>query len=345
MQYTSTPPGEPQASAPVPSDLVRRYARVVRMSERPGTWHRQVSYPGAFPASRTPLTEHDVAGVLAQRHHIAVRSSEDGLTDRFAFDLDCGSEAEVPHRDRHYWAIRRIMGEHRVPLVYRTPSGFGLRVVYRVPEMPLERVITGSRTGLVAEVLRAAGLPVRPGEIEVYPQRRQADRLPLGKNMPLLDPETLEPIAEGAVGNRYDEQLVRRGLALFERWHATVYDDLVPYLESLPGEPLVRAVAEDRACGDEHFVRAGSGVRPSVTTLQLVHHGLWAPSTRYASEWLVGLAILMALERFSLRSRLSVHDACFVHERVVVRAPRCRIRGNESGPPAAGRRLLRATNG
>ena len=144
MQHTSTPPGEPQASAPVPSDLVRRYARVVRMSERPGTWHRQVTYPGPFPASRTPLTEHDVAGVRAQRHHIAVRAPDDGLTDRFAFDLDCASDVELPRRDRHYWAIRRIMGEGRVPLVYQTPSGFGLRVVYRVPEMPLERVITGS---------------------------------------------------------------------------------------------------------------------------------------------------------------------------------------------------------
>lgn len=308
MQHTITPSGEPLASAPVPDDLVRRYGRVMRMSESPGTWHRQAKYPGPFPAATRSLTSRDIAGVLAQRHHIAARAPEDGMTDRFAFDLDCASESDVTRRDSHYWIIRRIMGEHRMPLVYQTPSGFGLRVVYRVPEMPLERLITGRGTGLVAEVLRAAGLPIRSGEIELFPQRTQADRLPLGRNMPLLDPNTLKPIPGAAIGDGFDLGPLRGAVIVLEEWHARVYDDLVAHLESMPGQPQVRVALVERAKGDEHFVRVANGVRPSVKTLELVHHGLTAPSFRFVSEWPVGVAILLAPELFRLTEAAVTDD-------------------------------------
>lgn len=282
-------------------ELVERYRRVVSVRGEAGRWHAQAAYPGPFVAAQRSLGPNDILGVLSHRGHIAIRARDDGLTDRIAFDVDCKAAVDVERRDRLYWAIRVVMGIHRVPLVYSTPSKLGLRVVYRIPEMPLVQMVTGHRTGLVADVLRAAGLPVRDGEIEIFPQTKQSDRLPLGRDMPILDPATLSPLATAAINGEYDEAMLRGGLAAMEAWHSAPYEDLLPHLQSLPGHPLTRLVAHEEMEAGEAFVRAGprSEVKPSTATMRLVQHGLIARSTRYASEWLVGLAILLAPELFA----------------------------------------------
>src|SRR5690606_25178393 len=102
---------------------------------------------------------------------------------------------------------------------YQTPSGWGIRVVYRIERVPLTAVITGPHSGLVADVLRGAGLPVGPGEIELFPQTGQADRLMLGRGMPMLDPETLLPIGGPPIGDTFCESALRWALEHAEAWY------------------------------------------------------------------------------------------------------------------------------
>lgn len=286
----------------IPEDVVQRYLTVVQPARRPGAWYDQPKYGVRFRAGAGALGVSEVRGVLAHRRHIAVYAPHHGQTDYFAFDIDCRSD-DRRSRDARYWDIRRLMGLQRVPLVYGTPSGAGLRVRYRIPLMPITRIITGRRTGLLADVLRAGGVEVADGAIEIFPQRNQADRLPLGCGMPLLDPDTLAPLPDAAIGAEYNQEMLRGGIEHLERWHAAVHEDLIPYLESLPGQPLLTAVSVERSTGAESFIRVGSRVRPSDATLRLVHEGLMASSTRYASEFRVALAGILApevLEPFGL---------------------------------------------
>lgn len=298
----------------IPDALVQRYRNLVRPERVAGHWHHQPNYPGPFWPGKHALDLDDVRAVLEQRRHVAVRARDDGMTEHLAFDLDCRSDADLSRRDTLYWSIRRVMGQERQPLVYRTPSGRGLRVVYRIPEMQLERIVTGRRAGLVAEVLRAADLPVRDGELEIFPQKRQVDRLPLGCNMPLLDPETLEPIPKAAIGAVPDPTALDGALSVMEAWSAAPHTDLVPHLESLLGQPVGWATRTGSATARAAFPRVGRTVKPSDATRRLVSGGLQVPSSRYESEWRVGLAIVLAPELFEcFGARDAMGDAAIAH--------------------------------
>lgn len=286
------------SSRQISDPLVRRYNDLVRPERAAGHWHHQKQYPGPFRPGKRSLDLAEVRAVLEHRGYVAVRARDDGRTEQLAFDLDCRSDEDLPRRDTLYWSIRRVMGLERKPLVYRTPSGRGLRVIYRIPEMQLERIVTGRRTGLVAEVLRASELPVRSGELEIFPQRTQVDRLPLGCNMPLLNPETLQPLPEAAIGEVPDPVALQGALDVMEAWSEAPHLDLVPHLESLLGQPAGWASPSTTSLAHAAFPKIGRTVKPSEETRRLVLRGLQRSNSRYESEWLAGLAIFLAPELF-----------------------------------------------
>ena len=304
FHYKAASPGANNAAVGrgIPDDVVRQYEELVQPYRGPKAWYSQLEYGVPFKRPDRPLAPDDVRDVLSHTWHIAVYAPADGLTHQIAFDLDC-KDGDVADRDTRYWAIRRLMGIERVPLVHATPSGAGLRVRYRIPDTPLTRLITGRDTGLVADVLRGAGIVVRPGAVELFPQSNQADRLPLGANMPLLDPQTLEVLPDAAIGTRYDERALRGALTRFAAWHASPHEDLVPYLKGLPGAPPVRVEVAGNPGADAEFVPEGSRVRPSDATRRLIVTGLTEPSSRYQAEFRVALAAILApevLEPFGL---------------------------------------------
>ena len=292
-------------------ELVRRYRKIVAINREPGGWNRQRKYEinqtrgnpsvrtvtkGKFAFQDYSLTDNVLAEMLAHKHWLGTLAPRHGIIDQIRFDIDAASEAALAIRDERYWAIRSLMGRHRVPLVYQTPSGLGLRVVYRIPRTPMSELITGHATGLVADVLRGHGLRVEKGRIEIFPQANQADRLPLGKRMPLLDPETLLPLPHAKLGDWFNERMLIGALEEMERWHAREYPDLVPHLRKLPqvAPYAVCDKAVDDGSGVILLTRSLEGrVELSRHTRALTLDGLSEPRSRYASEWKVGVALVL----------------------------------------------------
>lgn len=83
------------------------------------------------------------------------------------------------------------------PVVVSTPRD-GLRLLYPLAE-PVS-VFGFSHAGrpkfpaLIPSLLEAAGVPIRPGEVEIYPLPKHTLRLPLAQRTVQLDPETLKPL-------------------------------------------------------------------------------------------------------------------------------------------------------
>lgn len=288
--------------------LAERVARVTQLNGAQGAWNRQRRYRGPFAYEPRDLKAANIMAALRHRCWLGSRApvDDDGtlVTDRIALDLDCKAADGLTMRDARYRAIRRLFGTARVPLVYQTPSGWGLRVVYRIERVPLAEVITGPRTGLVADVLRGAGLPVDAGMIEIFPQASQADRLMLGRRMPMLHPETLLPLGDPPIGDAYCEAALLWALAHAEDWYERPCEGLLADLTQLPGVPHIAVAAEERRdvshdqVADDGaaflFVRRTSGLEVTATLDRLVRHGLAAPGSRYRTEFLVGLALALA---------------------------------------------------
>jgi hypothetical protein len=214
--------------------IVQRYARVVQLNRDGGRWNRQRKYRKAFPVLFFPLPDSEIEEMMEHRHWLGCCAPTDGLTDRLAFDIDSKTVEGLAMRDDRYWRLRALLGMERIPLVYQTPSSYGLRVVYRIPETPLIELVEDFKAGLVPDVLRAAGLPPEDGSIEVYPQVKRADRLPLGRRMPILDPESLLPVAGPRIGDEFDPDALDWALRLIEAWHARPISDLKDHLHRLP---------------------------------------------------------------------------------------------------------------
>ena len=277
----------------VSKDLLQRYLRVVPVQGRSEEWNRQERYKGAFVQMKCPLGE-DVRAMLEHGPWLACAAPRDGMTDRIGFDLDCSGEFDCRRRDALYWCIRRLFGLERIPLVYGTPSGHGLRVYYAIPRIELARLVSGRDAGLVADVLRAASLPIRAGILEIFPQKSQVDRLPLGRRMPLLDPATLLPIAGADIGDTFDVQMLEGALGLMERWLNEPCLDLVAHLESLPrvARSLILLPRGDDQL-QHGFVQTANGVGPSRGLRRLVRVGLEGPHSRYDAEWLAAITMVL----------------------------------------------------
>ena len=307
--------------------LLERYTRVVLLNRDVFGWHFRPRTFKGWPLEKRVLGEGDLLAHLTGACWIGCRSPADGLTDRLAFDIDVDAEPgrdptpeQLADRDRRYWLVRHALGLEHVPLVVRTPRG-GLRVIYRVPVQPLAGLIDGLDEGLVPDVLRAVeGLAVANGVVEVFPQPRKVDRLPLGRAMPLLCPASLVVVAEAAMGPQkdaaFDEVRLAGALALVERWHATPLDTLVPHLRTLPkvrkpaadverrrgrapaAADLVVGPATDPGSLSIPDARQESASEVPQRAIVLGVHRLVAPHTRHEVEWTQGLAMMIAPERF-----------------------------------------------
>jgi len=284
-------------NAVIPEDLLDRYIAVANPNLEPGSWNRQSRLGAKFYCEPGPCTRADLAAVLLGRNWVACKAPADGLIDRISIDIDVKGRAPDA-RDR-YDTIRQVFGPQRVPLVFQTPSG-GLRVLYKIPLTPIHLLITGQRTGLLADVLRAAGLAPDPGFIEIFPQSGHPDRLMLGARSPLLDPETLTPLPGCDIGATYDEAILRACLARAEEWASNPFPDLHAHLAESPQLECIHIVAtEAEESRDSLFVRSADGkVRRSEALARLVDDGLPEPASRFTSEFLVAMAMALEPERY-----------------------------------------------
>lgn len=262
-----------------------RYRALVLLNGAPGAWHRQDNYGKAFYAQARELTNTDLCGMLQGRYWIGTRAPDNARTDRIILDVDCKSAAGLAHRDRMYGIIRGVFGRDRVPLLYGTPSGYGFRAVYRIPETDLAQITRTPTTGLVADALRGAGVEVRLGGVEVYPQVNRIDRLVLGPLMPFLDPGTLARDEPGAADG---ERRIELGLVRIEEWHRRVHDDLLPLLHSLPRVRPTDTVGE--LVGHDEELSVADVIRIGTRLLAI---GLEQPSTRFDSEFTVAMAFAL----------------------------------------------------
>lgn len=278
-------------------ELLHRYNAVALPDLAPGMWHRQQKggkfYRKLYQGGVDAIESH-----ILGRHWIACRASYSASIDWLSFDLDSRSEEDDPWE--RYLLLRRIMGREHVPLVYRTPSG-GLRVRYRIPATPIHELIVNRSRGLVADVLRGGGLCVRLGRVEIFPQRKQPDRLPLGRHMSLLDPETLEVLAGCELEYPFSLPAFTRALERLETWYAAPLEGLLNHLRDSPRCAPVRVVSDEEFTSTEKadFIRASDGtVRLGPKSVALVTEGLVRPSSRFSSEFAVGMAMAVRPEEF-----------------------------------------------
>ena len=323
-------------TVPAPSAMVRdprllsRFMSVVLLNRDEGGWHFRRPQGGTWPAGTRHLTEVDLLAHLTGACWIGCRAPADGITDRLALDIDVDPEPgrtataeQLADRDRRYRLVRHAFGHQHVPLVVRTPRG-GLRVLYRIPLQPLAGLVDGLHEGLVADVLRGLeGGEVRNGSLEVFPQPRKIDRLPLGRAMPILCPETLVESSAAVIGPKrkdtFGEDRLAHGLEIVERWHAAPLVTLVPHLNSMPrvsrpraAEVVRRATSRSAASPDivvaptadpkrmlDSAVALASSAAMPQRSIEIGVHDVEAPGTRRIVEWAQGLAMMVAPERFA----------------------------------------------
>jgi len=161
--------------------LVERFRRATGLTRPPAKWFLQRRGQPWRAATRQEFASL-VHGHLRARHWAGVWAPQDGVVEELSLDLDAKSEAERQTRDARYRRVRKIVGQQHVPLVVQTPNG-GLHVRYRLPPTRLIALHTGRTSGLVASVLQAHGLAPIAGQLELFPQKNQALRLPLGARM------------------------------------------------------------------------------------------------------------------------------------------------------------------
>lgn len=319
------------------AEFVRRYRAVVQVNPAADAWVYQAreQYGAGFRNLGLPMTDDHLRDHLTGAGWIASRAAVDAdgepLADRVAFDLDLergasdAGESGLADLHARYSRIRNLMGMSRTPLVHGSPGG-GLRVAYAIPPRPLRDLIEGPSRGLVADALAAAGLVIGSGRLETFPQRRQADRLPLGRGMPILDAETLTPVIGSTMRQGGDGawRRVERWAALeaLEHWRAHPHDDLVEHLRTLSaggaaaagnaaglavGARDVRRGAREVGAREQiHVVQDGDECEaPAVPIIPgpaldaYVRRGVPASGQRYATEFRVAMAFVASPERYA----------------------------------------------
>ena len=151
-----------------------------------GRGHRNVS--------ARPLRNDDLLTHLEGRATVSTRcGGVDGryMTRWLWFDLDAG-----PDLAERYDRLRRAL--RIIPLVFESSASGGLHCLFRLEE-PVSLFVLSNRDGcgIVPRILAAAGLRLKPGELELYPQPlfRQwsgnAIRAPFGAGSFLLCPDEL----------------------------------------------------------------------------------------------------------------------------------------------------------
>lgn len=273
-------------------DLLQRYVGVVLINRDRGSWSQQNDYERGFWAPNYRLTESTLRQHLRHKLWVGCRAPANGTIDRIGFDIDADT-SELGSRNQRYWRVRELIGLSRRPVVWQTPSGAGLRVYYRVPHFQIEELIESWSDGLLPDVLRAAGLPVARGELEVFPQRNFIDRLPLGRRMPILDPNTLEPLPHAAMGDAYDADVLRGGVDALEEWYQHPHTDLHDHLKALKRVPRPTNQRRTKSGHSPIPPVESHDVATPETFQRLVNRGLTAPNTRQRVEWHVGRAFIL----------------------------------------------------
>jgi hypothetical protein len=288
--------------AAIPTLLLHRGQWAIRRLDPGAQWRHQ----------RGRLTDAHLAGMIGGEYWLGTRAPEDGVVDRLAFDVDgVGHGVADEDRDRRYRELRNVLGPGRVPLVVGTPGG-GLHIYYRIPRMRLAELVEGPTSGMVADALRAAGLPLGPGALEVFPQPRHILRMPLGPRMPILDPHSLEVLPHAAISAEHDPVMTAGAIATVVDWWARPIQDLVPHLAAMA---QTRSTKQSRpkcasVSGGPSATEPGArGV--SARALDWVEHGLRVAASRHAAEWQVGVAACIdpsVLSSFGLRPGASAED-------------------------------------
>ena len=304
----------------------QRALRLMMINPQGGSWGLQPQ-GGTWRTVRRQLGDQDIRRHLEGDHWIGCRLPESGLTDRIILDLDCkvATAESVAARDRLCHKILRLFGPDRPPLVWATPSGRGIRVAWWIPEIPSVDLRQGDDTGLIADVLRGAGIDVGlRGEVEVFPAPNRLDRQPLGRSMSILDPESLERVVMVEGGRPYTDDELTRAVEWMERRSAQVYPDLVSHLRSLPAEAKDAAAScrrppkrdQPQRKSPQPRIRAekvasGRGKGASGGPLVIALHGLQRDGTRYYWEFRIGARIWAWPTAFGLRSDPSRDDVAW----------------------------------
>lgn len=287
------PPRDPRTDGKNQMDwksMEERYRAVALMNTDPRAWYVQQEYGARFKRMYREMRRHDLQQMLMGDCWIACIAPSSG-TDRIEFDLDASSPDDLSGRDARYWKVREVIGLQHEPLVYVTPSGYGLRVVYRIPSTKLDTLVSGVGRGDIADLLRDAGLTVRQGVVEIFPQKKVANRLPLGSSMPILEPHSLRPLPCAGLAGDAGDQLVA-GLEHLEAWHAAPCATLVEEICSRAAKLTRRKAPESPAStSGVGFDPRRLGYRVSSETHLLLNLGLQESGTRYDAEWRVGLAL------------------------------------------------------
>ena len=276
-------------------DLFRRILVLLVLDRSPGRWGYQTLRRDWTTERSQELRDADILEHLAGFRWIGSRLPESEPLDRIIIDIDCKDPADFRSRDDRYWRIRRAFGEDRIPLVYGTPTGGGIRVAYRIPPTPYQDLRGKNGHGAVAGFLERNDLTVRNGSVEVYPAHNRLDRQMFGRSMPFLCPDTLRPLigdrGRPFTGDRELEDAVRHA----ERWYAREDSELSATLldgGAPPSAPkLVSSTPRSHPAARDRLRKGGSLARGQDGHIRLLVAGLEAPSTRYESEFTVGAAL------------------------------------------------------
>ncbi|MBY0491911.1 MAG: hypothetical protein K2R93_18870 [Gemmatimonadaceae bacterium] len=271
---------------------------ILGLNRRGTHWYRQDRYPdGKFAQMSQQLDDATVLEALHGQCWIGSRARTDdrgvAIMDRIAIDIDCKGDASIADRNRRYWLVRKAFGDSE-PLVYATPSGTGLRVVYRIPQQPLETWIASKSHGRVADCLRAAGLQVKSGAIEIFPQKKLNDRTMLGPDMPLLNAQTLEhKIPFGRTPENWIDY-VALALPHVRRWYAAPATAVLDRIRE--GAARWQSMHPERASHDVLFDDETAGndgaSRRAYKPSGVLERGLSEPGSRFEVEFLAACELV-----------------------------------------------------
>jgi len=250
------------------------------------------------------LRDGDILEHLVGTRWIGCRLPNGRPLDRVVIDIDCKGPSDVAWRDERYWRVRGAFGRERIPLVYATPTGEGIRVAYRIQDTPYEDIRPRHGRGPMHGFLEHHGLEMRNGVIEVFPAHSHLDRQMFGASMPFLCPDTLSPLI-GARGRpfRAGDGELETAVEHCEQWF--LRED--PGLPAMIGGFAVKTPPSRRGSVSvqgpraEPFHRRGTArqTRTGEGHILPLVVGLESPSTRHEVEFLVGAALWRWSDQFS----------------------------------------------
>lgn len=289
----------------IPEALIALYLRVVDVDLNRGYWCKQTQYrPRLFEGPFFRGGPDRIADMLAGKYWIVHAPPSNHPTRWLRFDLDAAADSHgLAQRDQRYEKLRQVMGLQHRPVVWGTPSGCGIRVAYPIAPTPVVELLQSQEHGLVPEVLRTAGMEPELGQIEIFPRPRCGDRLPLGRRMPFLDPETLHPLPGFDWRDEAppSQTTIERGLTVLER---AVSNPCRTLITDLRARDRKRKQIPASSPDDSDAAKASRIQRPSKNPVilepadKIFKSGLTRPSSRDKTEYVMAVFAHEYPERF-----------------------------------------------